>query len=215
MPSLLIVEDDAELLVQIEKALAPQFKTYSCSTVTEAVSILRGIPVEGLLCDYVLPDGTAHDIISTLSFLVDKPKTIIMTAHAEKEMAIKCLNLGVSGLIEKPFMRETLLLLVNKHFNQPDNLTMTLSRERRSVTIGEREFGLTEIEFNILSFFLNNSGKWVSRQELIHELWGETSLSRNTLDTHLLNLKNKIPSLREAIVNLRGRGYSLDQSKIL
>ena len=73
-------------------------------------------------------------------------------------------------------------------------------------------FELTEVEFKIVSYMLSQRGRWISRVELIEQVWGKSSISRNVLDTHLTNLKRKVPNLRDAIKVVRGRGYLLEET---
>lgn len=69
---------------------------------------------------------------------------------------------------------------------------------------------LTSIETEILKFFRNNPNTVLSKEEIEQSVWGEGTVKvRNTLATHLGNLKSKVPELNARLVNIRGKGYLL------
>lgn len=208
MQNILIVEDDRELLEQLVKASEGHFRVLATSNIEDSVKIIKTEKIDGLISDYLLPDGTANDLLDEFVKLNKLPKVLIMTAHAQKKMIIDFLNKGVNGFIEKPFSKESFQDFIFEHFKKTDLIKLpVLCEVHRTITIEGGIYNLTEIEFQIINYFFTNTGKWVQRKEIINTLWGESAISRNILDTHLSNLKNKIPYFRATIHNLRGRGY--------
>ena len=208
MQNILIVEDDRELLEQLVKASEEHFRVLASSNIKDSIKIIKTEKIDGLISDYLLPDGTANDLLNEVGTLNTRPKILIMTAHAQKKMVIDFLNKGVNGFIEKPFSKESFQDLIFEHFKKTDLIKRpVLCDVYRKITIEEEVFNLTDIEYQIITFFFTNTGKWVQRKEIINALWGDSAVSRNILDTHLSNLKNKIPYFRATIHNLRGRGY--------
>ncbi len=217
MKSLLIIEDDLDLIHQLKLAAEDQFKVLTASKIQEAGKIIKNEPLDGIVVDYYLPDGVAKDLLLNLPSSSRGTKFLIMTAHAQKCMAIECLNLGVHGFIEKPFSKKNFLEFLNSHFPTESwlpVLSIELCPRMRTAKIKDRVYSLTDTEFYILDHFMRNENKWISRNQIISDLWGASSISRNAFDTHLFNLKNKVPFLKDAITNLRGRGYIFDQQKI-
>ena len=78
-----------------------------------------------------------------------------------------------------------------------------------SIKINDELFELTETEFKILRYFLERENQVLDRQELIHYLWGNSKSSRNKLHTHLTNLKNKVPFVKEALQTIPRVGFKL------
>ena len=79
--------------------------------------------------------------------------------------------------------------------------------QTRRVYIGADEIKLTRIEFEILSIFLENRRAHVTREQITSKLWPDTKVSRHTLDTHLINLKRKLPVFADKLVSVYGTGF--------
>ena len=62
-------------------------------------------------------------------------------------------------------------------------------------------------EFALLKVFLKNQGQHLGREELIQSVWGSRQVSKNALDTHLVNLKRKLPVFANKLVLVYGSGY--------
>lgn len=77
-----------------------------------------------------------------------------------------------------------------------------------TVLFNNSEIKLTCIEAKILELFLTNANEVLSKSDIENYVWGEGVMKvKNTLATHLTNLKNKLSPFRENLVNIRGQGY--------
>jgi DNA-binding response OmpR family regulator len=88
-------------------------------------------------------------------------------------------------------------------------LGVEMDYDLRLVRSGNTEITLTPSEFMILEMLVDSHGRRISREEISHALWGKSVVSKNTLNTHLYNLKNKIPSLSDKLKVIYGSGYVL------
>jgi DNA-binding response OmpR family regulator len=79
--------------------------------------------------------------------------------------------------------------------------------QKREVTYGGRSVRLTLKEFDLLLLLARNSGRVISRDEIVSEVWGN-SWSQRTVDTHVSNLRSKLGD-RSLIVSVRGVGFML------
>jgi len=132
---------------------------------------------------------------------------LIVTAHATKERCIRAINLGVNGLLEKPVTLEPLKEAIESHLGQEGDLD--LDEDRKSVFSQNRWVDLTSTEYRILET-LKMAQKRLTRAELQSQVWPNSSISENNLDTHLTNLKKKIPELNKKLSVKRGLGYFLN-----
>jgi hypothetical protein len=83
-----------------------------------------------------------------------------------------------------------------------------LDRDMNIVTYKGNIIKLTMIESKILCLFLDNDNKVLSKNDIENYVWGPGVMKvKNTLGTHLTNLKNKFPHFRKALINIRGKGY--------
>ena len=82
-----------------------------------------------------------------------------------------------------------------------------LDRESRDVTVAGRAVELTAKEFDLLAYFLSNSGAVLSRDLLLDRVWGITYPGgTRTVDVHVAQLRRKL-ARPDLIRTLRGAGY--------
>ncbi|HRO68166.1 MAG TPA: response regulator transcription factor, partial [Pseudobdellovibrionaceae bacterium] len=177
----------------------------------QATEKLARYPFDGIVSDFILAEHDGFEFLEAVHSLKDPPKIVFMTAFANKEMAISLLNLGVHGLLEKPFSVSALTDLLEKERESRAVNPWKLDPATRVITTAAGDCELTEVEFRVISCLLSRSEKWISREELVEQVWGKASQSRNVLDTHLTNLKRKVPILKRALKTVRGRGYRLER----
>lgn len=188
-----------------------RFQVKTAYSLKQAIEQLTQYPFDSVVADFVLAEYDGFDFLKTLNSLKSPAKVIFITAFANKEMAISLLNNGVQGLLEKPFPLSALTDLLDKKTKTKAATPWRLDPATRVMTTSAGNFDLTEVEFKVISYLLSNLGKWISREELVEQIWGKESRSRNVLDTHLTNLKRKVPALRDTLKVVRGRGYILEE----
>ncbi len=210
------MEDDVSFANQISILLQNTYDIKLAYTFKSALELVLKYPFDLVVSDYVLADVLGVELIESIKSFSNPPKIIFMTAFASKDIAITLLNAGASGLIEKPFSIGELINLINRVLQSSENSeVISISKWQidpasRSMTTSTGTSELTEVEFKLMTYFLNNSDKWISREEIIEQVWGSDCRSRNVLDTHLTNLKKKVPSFRENLKVIRGRGYRIE-----
>lgn len=216
---LLVVEDDLSFAQVLLKILSKDNTVHFSHGVADAVDFMSSNPVDVIVSDFRLQEGDGHQLMRFLATLDTAPPVVMITAFAEKEMAIASINLGVFALLEKPFQPEALRQAVGralqagltqgKRTANSTSTEMKLVAELNAVVCDGQQIILTQTEFRILTLLISSAGNWLTRRHIEHEIWGDVAASRNILDTHLLNLKRKVPQIRRRLTNLRGRGYAL------
>jgi len=115
---ILIVEDDPGLLDFLARVLTTSDRELlTASTVAEARAIVLDQPVDLMLLDLYLPDGSGIDLLSTLkqnAIKFHEPSTIVMTAFGSWETHIKAYHLGVYYYLDKPFRVSQIKTLVQQ-----------------------------------------------------------------------------------------------------
>jgi two-component system response regulator RegX3 len=86
--------------------------------------------------------------------------------------------------------------------------------ERHVVSVGGEQVALPLKEFELLEMLLRNSGRVLTRGQLIDRVWGSDYVGdTKTLDVHVKRLRSKIepdPSLPRYLVTVRGLGYKFE-----
>lgn len=217
MKKLLLIDDDVRLLTTLSELLSEKFFVKTASTLKDAARYISTLEFDAIICDFILSDGNGTDAVKLIKTLQPRPKLVFITAFADKEMAIELLNQKVDALIEKPFEFTTLLNVLENELGSSSLVPapeFSMSPLERTVRFGENAVELTDVEFKLLSYLMTQQGRWVAREELIHCVWGGTTNSRNTLDTHLSNLKKKLPCFKSALKVVRGRGFFYSPNEI-
>jgi len=207
----LIVDDDSEFAEHLAGLMPACYHVKTAYSPKQAMEQLTQYPFDSIVSDFVLGEYDGLEFLKSIRSLTHPPKIIFITAFANKEMAISLLNHGVHGLLEKPFQVSALVQLLEKETEKKVTKTWSLDPATRVMTTTAGDFELTEVEFKVISFMISNLGKWISREQLVEQIWGTESRSRNVLDTHLTNLKRKVPVLRGTLKVVRGRGYLLEE----
>jgi DNA-binding response OmpR family regulator len=181
----------------------------------EALVELDRHPVRLVLLDIGLPGRDGFDVCRDIRTRSQVP-IVMLTARDEEPDRIVGLEVGADDYVTKPFSPRELVarmkavLRRSEPQERRESLTLAdvvLDRESRDVTVAGAPVELTTKEFDLLAFFMANSGIVVSRDLLLDRVWGvEYPGGTRTVDVHVAQLRRKLgrPTL---IRTLRGSGY--------
>ena len=223
---ILIVEDEHDILQLIKLYLEKEgFRTVSAKTGTEGLEQVKQEKPDLVVLDLMLPEIDGLEVCKRLR---SAPETamlpiIMLTAKAEESDTVVGLELGADDYVTKPFSPKTLVARIKALFRRlerkPDDspaqyrygdLVMDLARHE--VTVGKREVPLTAKEFGLLEHLLRNPGRVLTRDILLNTVWGYDYYgTTRTVDVHIRRLKQKLPSLNEAIISVKSLGYKLKE----
>lgn len=207
-----ILEDDASISSLVKVALEMNgLKVKAFSSVKTFIDALsRELPDVALL-DIMLPDGSGLDALAYIKSRYAFVSCIMLSALSKEEDKVGGLNMGADDYIAKPFSVLELVARVNARLRgkrQPSILSargVTLDRETMTCDIDGKAVELNKKEFELLEYFLINSGKVCSREKLLTEVWGYDTGETRTLDNHVARLRK----LGVKIETVFGVGYKL------
>lgn len=173
-----------------------------------------------VLLDLMLPE---EDGISILKKLRSNVKTedlpiILLTAKSSEYDKVLGLESGADDYIAKPFGMMELLARVKALLRRTEKKTsadfvvgsLSVSKSRHEVKVGQQEVVLTLKEFELLCLLLENRGRVLSRDQLLNHIWGYSFDGENrTVDVHIRTLRQKLGSCGEYIETVRGVGYKI------
>ncbi len=206
---LLIIDDDLVFCEILKKSLADFGHITISDSAVDAAKKINSTDFDLLICDYYLPDGNGLDLIRQGKIKCTNQKSILMSGGTTKEIAIASVNSQISALIEKPFLSSDIKKIINELM---PNKTVRLCERDYKATIHEHIFSLTPIEFKLFKLLYENPEKRMSRNKIIKQIWPNTEVSDNSFDTHLGNIKKKMGKYSDMLSNIKGVGYSLNQS---
>jgi two-component system, OmpR family, alkaline phosphatase synthesis response regulator PhoP len=223
---ILVVEDEHDILQLVKLYLEKEgFRTVSAKTGTEALQQVKQEKPDLVVLDLMLPEIDGLEVCKRLR---SSPETamlpiIMLTAKAEESDTVVGLELGADDYVTKPFSPKTLVARIKALFRRlerkPDDspaqyrygdLVMDLARHE--VIVKNIEVPLTAKEFGLLEHLLRNPGRVLTRDILLNTVWGYDYYgTTRTVDVHIRRLKQKLPSLDEAIISVKSLGYKLKE----
>jgi two-component system response regulator RegX3 len=149
----------------------------------------------------------------------------MLTAKDTEVDKVVGLELGADDYVTKPYSKAELIARIRAVLRrQGDTLTTTesvitagpvrIDVERHQVSINDQLVSLPLKEFELLEFLVRNSGRVLTRSQLIDRVWGSDYFGdTKTLDVHVKRLRAKIekdPANPTFIQTIRGLGYKFE-----
>lgn len=206
--NILLVEDNLEFAAYFTEKFSYLGNWTHARSYSEAVELLPSRVWDLFFFDHTLEDRkTCFDLIPPARANHPRSHIVIVTGNANKQMAIQALNFGVSGFIEKPILDEELIRRLQE-IGWFDT-RFILNDKNRQLFVGADSYTLTQVEFTLLSKLLDKKNQLVTRADLEQDVWNGRHVAKNALDTHLYNLKRKVPQLKKCLSSIHGTGYVL------
>ena len=222
---ILVAEDDrdiADLIVHyLQKA---GWRAEIAASGTEALALARAQRFDAAILDVMLPGMSGLEVCRALRATADTAELpiIIVTARAEETDRIMGLDIGADDYVAKPFSPNELVariraLLRRSRRGESDQKTLRFAElvmdvERHTVTDSGREVKLTAKEFMLLQYLLEHRGRVLSRDLLLSDVWGyRYTGGTRTVDVHVRRLREKMPTLSDALVTVKQFGYKLEE----
>lgn len=171
-----------------------------------------------ILLDMMLPKIQGQDLLKIIRSDNTNNDIDIIIISANKLISDKVdgLNLGADDYIEKPFDILELISRVNARFRKNKNVIYNIdgfiiNEDKRIITKDNKEYKLTNSEFDILLILLKEKGNIVSRDTLITTLWGNNAnYESRTIDMHIKNIRKKLDD-QNIIITVHGVGYRINE----
>lgn len=222
---ILVVEDDKQIQSFISYALEQDgFSYLSASNGHSAMSLLISEPIELLLLDLGLPDCDGMDIIKRVREWSDMPIIVVSARDQDKEKAA-ALDAGADDYLTKPFSATELLARIRvaiRHLRrQSGDKTqavyqvgeLKIDMDKRLTYLNGTELHLTPMEYTLLQLLFKNSGKVLTTQYIIREVWGvgygNDTQALRALMAALRRKIEKNPAKPRYVVTEIGVGYRL------
>lgn len=220
---ILIIDDDETLRESLleQFALHDEFTVVSAATAADGIKAAKQEHFDLVLLDVGLPDMDGREACKVMRRNGLKAPVIMLTAQDSDSDTILGLDAGANDYVPKPFRFGVLLARIRAHLRQHEQsedaiFTVGPYSFRPStkclVAEDQSKIRLTEKETSILKYLFRAGEQVVSRDILLHEVWGYNSgVTTHTLETHIYRLRQKIeadPSNAQILVTETG-GYKL------
>lgn len=222
--SILIIEDDNDLTGITKDMLESYgYEVKIAASCEQAFDILVKEQFHLLLMDINLPDGSGFDVCRELRHMSKVP-VIFASARTSEDDKIKGLDMGGDDYLAKPYSLRELLARVNalvrRVYSKENDAPVykfggiTVDTGMRTVERDGTEIRLALREFDLLAYICAHAGQVISKEELLHEVWGAFSEAETaTVAVHIRWLREKLeadPSNPKFIKTVWGIGYQFE-----
>lgn len=223
---ILVVEDDAALVQLLAEYLKREgFDVSAASGEREAQEALTRETFSLVLIDILLSEGDGFGVCSIAR--EQGIPVIFLTASGDENCVVRGLDMGADDYIAKPFRPRELVARIRGVLRRSGKAPAAVSLgevkvelEKGVVTKGGQEVPLSALEWRLLTFFLQNRGRLLSRYQLLEDIWDADGQSwtgdfvnDNTLTVYIKRLREKLeddPRNPTLIKTVRGLGYRMD-----
>lgn len=225
MTRVLIVEDEESYSEALSYVLRKEgFDVAVADTGDRALLEFGRNGADIVLLDLMLPGIPGTEVCRTIRQTSNVPIIMVSAKDSEVDKVVG-LELGADDYVTKPYSPRELLARIRAVLrrgvepldDEPTILEagrVRLDVERHTVSVDGAEVRFPLKEFELLEMFLRNSGRVLTRGQLIDRVWGADYVGdTKTLDVHVKRLRSKIetdPARPTALITVRGLGYKFE-----
>ena len=220
-----VVEDDEsirEMLRYYFQSVGYAVRAYESGEALFAGEEGLGLPALYIL-DIMLPGIDGFEVCHRIREQSSSIGIIMLSAKSQEMDKVQGLMLGADDYITKPFSPSELLARVDaiyrrvslsgggKTADEIHSGPFILNLSSRTLTKSGNLIDLTQVEFQIMEFFMQNPNKALERSEILSNIWGENYMGDvKIVDVNIRRLRMKIedePSSPQHILTVWGYGY--------
>lgn len=220
--SKILVVDDEERIRDVITTYA-KYEGYEVDVAEdglEAIEMAKDNNYDVIVMDIMMPNLDGYSAHQEISKFKDIP-VIMLSSRGEEYDKLFGFEIGIDDYIVKPFSPKELMARIRvavKRNSQERKLNKIWKQEGLEVDLdghviyvdGEA-VSATPKEFELLTYFIQNEGKALSRDQLLSSVWGYDFFGDDrTVDTHIKMLRNTLGNYRKFIITVRGVGYKFD-----
>jgi two-component system response regulator RegX3 len=227
MTKVLIVEDE----ISFSDALAYLLKKESYEVEVavngkQAIDLFNSFKPDLILLDLMIPEVSGTEVCRVIRSTSQVP-IIMLTAKDSEIDKVVGLELGADDYVTKPYSSRELLARIKAVMRRNSGESqiaedgqelvvgpIRMDLDKHQVTVNSIAVAFPLKEFELLEYLMRNSGRVLTRSQLIDRVWGNDYYGdTKTLDVHIKRLRAKIetdPANPAIIHTIRGLGYKLE-----
>lgn len=200
---ILIVDDEERIVRLVSDFLkASGYTAVSAATGSEALRICESeTPPQLAVIDIMIPEPNGWELTRRIRAFSDMP-IIILSARSEEFDMLSAFEAGADEYVVKPFSPAVLVkrieALLRRRLNSESSGRISLGdliidKSAHTAAINSVPLNLTLKEFELLCYFADHPDQVISRDELLHSVWGYEYIGdARTVDSHMARLRLKL-----------------------
>ena len=224
MSVVLIVEDEESYREALAYMLGREgFDVLVAANGEEGLTQFERHGADIVLLDLMMPGVSGTEVCRRIRQRSSVPIIMVTARDAEIDKVVG-LELGADDYVTKPFSHRELVARIRAVLRRGQDVDLVpdvveagrvrMDVERHEVWVDGRSVKLALKEFELLEMLLRNSGRVMTRGQLIDRIWGADYVGdTKTLDVHVKRLRSKIepdPGNPATLVTVRGLGYKFN-----
>jgi two-component system phosphate regulon response regulator PhoB len=222
--TVLIVEDEPDVVDLLRYHLKRAgFTVLVANTGPMGLEAVRTSLPDVVVLDLMLPGMSGLEVCRAIKSdpAVASVPVLMLTAKSDVKDRVKGLETGADDYVVKPFSPKEVVLRVQGLLKRlrggqatSDQIEIggiALDKTSLTARLDGRRLDLTTTEFRLLTAFLNNPARTLTRDTLLRDVWGySTGADTRTVDTHIRRLREKLGEHSSRLETIRGEGYRLN-----
>ncbi len=216
------IEDDPNIAFIVKEYLEQKnFKVTLCETLAQARQVLKEHVPTVVLLDWNMPDGHGDSLCQWIRRNWKELPVIFLTVRGDCADIVSGFRNGADDYVVKPFELEVLysriLALLRRTGNVAeqylscDGIGIDLSRH--TVSCHSEEISLSEAEYQLLLYLMQNKGRTVTREKILEQVWDVNGsyVNNNTLTVTMKRLRDKLYRPK-CLKTVRSVGYRMEDT---
>ncbi|MGN8026527.1 response regulator [Microbacterium sp. 22242] len=226
MTRILLVEDEPDLADPLAYLLRREgYEVEIAEDGPTALALFRESGTDIVLLDLMLPGMPGTEVCRQIRTTSAVPIIMVTAKDSEVDIVVG-LELGADDYVTKPYssrellarMRAVLRRVVQAEEDLDERILeggrVTVDIDRHTVAVDGTVINMPLKEFELLEVLMRNSGRVLTRGQLIDRVWGSDYFGdTKTLDVHIKRIRSRIeenPSEPVMLVTVRGLGYRFE-----
>ncbi len=218
---ILVVDDEGRMRKLVRDFLEKKnYKVLEAENGLEAMQIFyEDKDISLVILDVMMPKMDGWQVCREIR-QSSKVPIIMLTARSDERDELQGFESGVDEYISKPFSPKILVARVEAILRRShtalkeekmDAGGIVMDKAAHQVTIEGREIELSFKEFELLSYFIENEGRALSREKILNNVWNYDYFGdARTIDTHVKKLRSKLGEKGNYIKTIWGMGYKFE-----
>jgi len=221
MKRILIVEDNKDIALLVERRLSKQFAVDIAVNGEDATDNIEANPYDLIILDLSLPKKSGFDVLKDMRKKSAYPPVLILSGLNAVEDKVKGLKLGADDYLAKPFDVKELVARIDALMRRVPSAQeivklgagdLEMDLVSRKVVRAGADITLSPREFALLEYLLRKKDKVVSRKEIAEEVWGHKfDAGTNFVDVYINYLRKSVDKdfPKKLIHTVYGQGFVL------
>lgn len=222
MVDLYYIEDDLNIAFAVKEYLEQKnFKVTIFATLAKAKQDLKEHVPTCVLLDWNMPDGHGDSMCQWIRSNWKELPVIFLTVRSDSIDIVSGFRSGADDYVVKPFELEVLYSRIMALLRRTGNVAeqylscdgIMIDQNRHTIFCYSEEIRLSEVEYQLLLYLMQNKGKTVTREKILEQVWDVKGnyVNNNTLTVTIKRMRDKLHQ-PECLKTVRSVGYRMEDT---